>query len=161
LDRTRHENDAEHSWHLAMMALILLEYANDKTIDLLRVLKMVLIHDLVEIDAGDTSAYDDKGQEEKYDRELAAANRLFGMLPEDQRNELFELWQEFEERKTSESLFAAALDRLSPLLLNYHPVERFNKSSFICCRISTAKRPNSGPGLCLRAQTKKSSPSKL
>jgi putative hydrolase of HD superfamily len=120
LDRSRHENDAEHSWHLAMMALILLEHANDKTIDLLRVLKMVLVHDLVEIDAGDTSAYDDKGQEEKYDREMAAANRLFGMLPEDQRNELFELWQEFEERKTSESQFAAALDRLSPLLLNYH-----------------------------------------
>lgn len=120
LDRSRNENDAEHSWHLAMMALILLEHANDKSIDLLHVLKMVLVHDLVEIDAGDVSAYDEEGQKEKQIRELAAAKRLLGMLPEDQRNELFELWQEFEERKTSESQFASAIDRLSPLLQNYY-----------------------------------------
>ncbi|MGZ4031130.1 MAG: HD domain-containing protein [Tumebacillaceae bacterium] len=120
IDRTRNENDAEHSWHLAMMALVLYEHANDKTIDLLRVLKMVLIHDIVEIDAGDTSPYDKVGLEDKHDREIAAANRIFGLLPDDQRAEMYEIWQEFEEKTTSESKFAHAIDRLAPLLLNYH-----------------------------------------
>jgi putative hydrolases of HD superfamily len=120
IDRSRNENDAEHSWQLAMMALILFEHANDQSIDLLRVLKMVLIHDLVEIDAGDVSAYDEKGQTDKQVRELAAAHRIFGILPEGQCDELFELWQEFEEKETSASRFATAVDRLAPLLINYH-----------------------------------------
>ncbi|MFD0712733.1 HD domain-containing protein [Paenibacillus sp. GCM10027626] len=119
-DRSRQENDAEHSWHLAMMAVVLLEHANAKSIDPLRVIKMVLVHDLVEIDAGDTFAYDDAGHEDKYDRELAAAERIFGILPEEQGCELMELWQEFEARATPESQFAAAIDRLAPMLLNYY-----------------------------------------
>lgn len=120
LDRSRNENDAEHSWHLAMMAVVLYEHANNKSLDLLRVIKMVLVHDVVEIDAGDTFAYDLEGHKEKYNKEFSAANRLFGILPIDQRDELFNLWIEFEERKTPESQFAAAIDRLAPLLLNYY-----------------------------------------
>jgi putative hydrolase of HD superfamily len=116
----RHENDAEHSWHLAMMAFILYEHTNEKDVDLLRVIKMVLIHDIVEIDAGDTFAYDEKGYEDKEEREQKAANRIFNLLPEDIANELFDLWEEFETRQTKEAKFAAALDRLNPLLLNYH-----------------------------------------
>jgi len=120
IDKTRNENDAEHSWQLAMMAVVLLEHANTKVIDPLRVIKMLLIHDLVEIDAGDTFAYDDVGHEDKYERELAAAERIFGLLPDDQSVELLTLWKEFEERETAEAKFAAALDRLAPMLLNYH-----------------------------------------
>jgi putative hydrolase of HD superfamily len=115
---SRYENDAEHSWHLAMMAMILHEHANEK-IDLLKVLKLVLIHDLVEIDAGDTFAYDIRGREDKYEREDAAARRLFSILPEAQRDELYGLWQEFELRETIEAKFASALDSLQPLLHNY------------------------------------------
>jgi putative hydrolases of HD superfamily len=116
----RYENDAEHSWHLAMMAFILLEHSNEKNIDLLKVIKMVLIHDIVEIDAGDTFAYDDKGYEDKAEREQKAANRIFNILPQDQSKELFDLWEEFEKRETNEAKFATALDRLNPLLLNYN-----------------------------------------
>lgn len=116
----RHENDAEHSWHLAMMAFILHEHSNEKDIDLLKAIKMVLVHDIVEIDAGDTFAYDEKGYEDKAEREQMAANRIFNILPEDQSKELFDLWEEFEAQETKEAKFAAALDRLNPLLLNYH-----------------------------------------
>jgi len=118
-DKSRHENDAEHSWHLAVMAMLLSEYANEQNIELLRVIKMVLIHDLVEIDAGDTFCYDEKGNMDKAEREQAAAKRLFHMLPEDQANELHALWEEFELGSTPEARFAAALDRLQPLLHNY------------------------------------------
>jgi len=120
IDKTRNENDAEHSWQLAMMAVVLLEHANTKVIDPLRVIKMLLIHDVVEIDAGDTFAYDDTGHEDKYERELAAAERIFGLLPDDQSGELLALWKEFEARETAEAKFAAALDRLAPMLLNYY-----------------------------------------
>lgn len=120
LDRSRTENDAEHSWHLAMMAILLSEYANEQGIDIFRVVKMVLVHDLVEIDAGDTFAYDEKGHEDKEERELQAADRLFNLLPQDQAKEIYDLWREFEERHTAESRFAASLDRLQPLLHNYH-----------------------------------------
>lgn len=116
----RNENDAEHSWHLAIMAIILSEYTVAKEIDILKVIKMVLIHDLVEIDAGDTFCYDEKANEDKEIREQKAAKRLFNILPSDQCNEIFELWREFEERKTSEADFAACLDRFQPLLLNYN-----------------------------------------
>jgi putative hydrolase of HD superfamily len=114
----RFENDAEHTWHLAVMAMLLAEHANEPDLNMLKVFKMLLIHDVVEIDAGDTFAYDDKGLEGKYEREQAAANRLFGLLPEDQRDECMRLWEEFEARGTGEAKFAAAVDRLQPLLLN-------------------------------------------
>lgn len=113
----RNENDAEHSWHLAMMALLLSEYSRED-IELIRVVKMVLIHDLVEIDAGDTDCYDEKGYEDKEEREMKAAQRLFYLLPEDQAREIWELWREFEELNTPESRFAACLDRFQPLILN-------------------------------------------
>ena len=119
LDTSRRENDAEHSWHLAMLAILLHEYAAEDAIDLLRVLKMILIHDIVEIDAGDTYCYDEKANEDKEQRERRAADRLFGLLPADQRDEFQALWEEFEAMNSPESKFAAALDRFQPLLLNY------------------------------------------
>ncbi|NLF70203.1 MAG: HD domain-containing protein [Candidatus Anammoximicrobium sp.] len=118
-DKSRRENDAEHSWHLGMMAILLLEHAQQPQLDLLRVLKMVLIHDLVEIDAGDTFAYDSVGALDKAERETAAADRLFGLLPPDQAAEFRALWEEFESRQTAEAKFAAALDRFQPMLHNY------------------------------------------
>lgn len=117
---TRNENDAEHSWHLAVMAMLLSEYAAEKNIDILHVIKMVLIHDLVEIHAGDTFCYDEKGYEDKAEREQKAADRLFNILPSDQAQEIMELWREFEEMRTPEAAFAASLDRFQPLLLNYN-----------------------------------------
>ncbi|MGE5613574.1 MAG: HD domain-containing protein [Bacillota bacterium] len=116
----RNENDAEHSWHLAVMAFLLSEYSADKSIDILKVIKMVLVHDIVEIDAGDTFCYDEKGYEGKEERERKAAERLFAILPSDQAQEMMELWREFEELDTPESRFAACLDRFQPLLLNYN-----------------------------------------
>lgn len=113
----RKENDAEHSFHLALMTALLSEYSNEP-IDVLKTMKMVLIHDVVEIDAGDTYCYDPKGAQTKRNREVAAADRLFGLLPEDMRDEYRGLWDEFERRDTPESKFAAAMDRMQPLLLN-------------------------------------------
>ena len=113
----RKENDAEHSWHLALMAVFLSEYAKEP-VDVLQVIKMVLIHDLVEIDAGDTYLYDEAGNGTKAAREQKAAERIFNILPGDQAEELFKLWQEFEDRKTPESKFANTLDRIQPVLLN-------------------------------------------
>jgi putative hydrolase of HD superfamily len=120
MDNSRHEDDVEHSWHLAMMVLLLSEYANSEKIDILHVLKMVLIHDIVEIDAGDTFCYDEEGEKGRLSREIKAAERLFSILPEDQADELRTIWEEFEERKTPEARFAASLDRLQPLLCNYY-----------------------------------------
>jgi len=117
-DKSRRENDAEHSWHLALMAFLLAEHTNEK-VDVLKVIKMVLVHDLVEIDAGDTYCYDQKANLDKRDREEKCAERLFRMLPEDQCNEIYELWEEFEKMETPEAKYAAVLDRLQPLLLNY------------------------------------------
>lgn len=119
IDDRRPENDAEHSWHLALMALLLQEYA-EGDVDVGRVMAMHVIHDLVEIHAGDTFAYDEAGHRDKEEREQAAAERLFGLLPEDQCAAVRALWDEFEERRTPEARYAAALDRLQPLLLNYH-----------------------------------------
>lgn len=116
-DKNRKENDAEHSWHIALMAYLLQEYAEDP-VDVGRVMLMVLIHDLVEIDAGDTYAYDTKGAETKRVREEAAADRIFGILPEDQRTHLRELWEEFEEYQTADAKYAHLLDNFQPLLLN-------------------------------------------
>ena len=116
----RYENDAEHSWHLAVMAILLAEYAEGADVDILKVLRMVLVHDLVEIDAGDTYCYDEEAAKDKLERETRAADRIFALLPDDQGRELRALWDEFEEAATPESRFANALDRLQPLLLNYH-----------------------------------------
>ncbi|WP_419664006.1 putative metal-dependent phosphohydrolase [Desulfosarcina variabilis str. Montpellier] len=117
-DASRQENDAEHSWHLALMALVLGEYAKENTLDLLHVIRMVLIHDLVEIDAGDTYCYDSAGYTDKAQRETAAAERIFNLLPPDQASEFRALWDEFEAGKTAEARFANALDRLQPLMHN-------------------------------------------
>ena len=114
----RKENDAEHSWHLALMGMLLNEHANEQ-IDILRVIKMVLIHDLVEIDAGDTYAYDIEGNDTKRRREVAAAERLFHLLPEDQEKDMWELWEEFEAGKSPEARFALALDKVQPVMLNH------------------------------------------
>lgn len=116
-DGSRKENDAEHSWHLALMCLLLREYANEP-IDVLHTMTMVLIHDLIEIDAGDTYAYDAAGEKTKQVRELAAAERIFALLPPDQAAYLRALWDEFEAGESPEAKFAATLDRLQPLLLN-------------------------------------------
>lgn len=116
-DKSRKENDAEHSWHIALMAYLLQEYA-EEPVDAGRVVLMVLAHDLVEIDAGDTYAYDAKAAETKREREVAAADRIFGILPEDQGKYLRELWEEFEEYKTPDAKYAHLLDNFQPLLLN-------------------------------------------
>jgi putative hydrolases of HD superfamily len=113
----RNENDAEHSWHLALMALVLSEHAN-QAIDLLKVLKMVLIHDLVEIDAGDTFLYDSHKSHSNTEEERIAAARIFGILPQEQAVEMIAIWEEFEEGQTQEAKFARAMDRLEPLLQN-------------------------------------------
>ena len=117
-DGSRRENDAEHSWHLAMMAMILEEYSADK-VDIGRVLKIALVHDLVEVYAGDTFAYDTKGYEDKEEREIQAAEQLFGMLDPAQGAEIRALWDEFEAKSTPEAVYANAIDRLQPLILNY------------------------------------------
>jgi len=118
LHADRHENSAEHSWHLAIAALLLAEYAN-QPVDTSRVIRMALVHDLVEIDAGDTFIYDTAGNLEKATKEEKAAERIFGLLPSDQRDAWRGLWKELEQRETVEAKFANALDRLLPVLHNY------------------------------------------
>jgi len=119
MDASRNENSAEHSWHLANMAMLFTEYAAGP-VDLTRVLKMLLVHDIVEIDAGDTFAYDKVNVATQNEREQRAADRLFGLLPEEQGRELRSLWEEFEHKQTAESKYANALDRLQPLMQNFH-----------------------------------------
>jgi putative hydrolase of HD superfamily len=118
LDRSRVENDAEHTWQLALMAMVLSEHSREP-VDLLRVLKMLLIHDIVEIDAGDTFAYDSVGLASQVERELKAADRIFALLPDDQAKEFRALWDEFELKASNEARFANAMDRLQPLLHNF------------------------------------------
>ncbi len=113
----RNENDAEHSWHLAMMALVLAEHSNEP-VDILKVIKMLLIHDIVEIDAGDTFIYDTQKDHSNTDEERLAANRIFGLLPGKQARELIAIWEEFEAGETKEAKFARSMDRLEPLLQN-------------------------------------------
>jgi putative hydrolases of HD superfamily len=119
MDASRNENSAEHSWHLATMAILLKEYSAEP-VNLTRVLKMLLVHDVVEIDAGDTFAYDVVNVATQSEREQRAADRLFGLLPAEQRDELRSLWEEFEHRATPESKYSNALDRLQPLMQNFH-----------------------------------------
>lgn len=113
----RPENDAEHSWHLAMMTIVLAGHS-DTPVDVLKVLKMVLIHDIVEIDAGDTFIYDTQKSHTNTDNETIAAKRIFGLLPDEQAEELIAIWQEFEEGQSNEAKFAKTMDRLEPLLQN-------------------------------------------
>ena len=113
----RNENDAEHSWHLSLMALVLAGHAN-QPVDLLKVIKMLLIHDIVEIDAGDTFIYDTQKSHDNTAEEREAANRIFGLLPNDQASDLIAVWEEFEAGQTDEAKFARAMDRLEPLLQN-------------------------------------------
>lgn len=113
----RRENDAEHAWHMAMMIYLLREYANEP-IDLAKTMMMALIHDIVEIDAGDTYAYDEQGLATQHEREQKAADRIFGLLPDDQRDELRALFEEFEALDTPEARFAKTMDNFQPLLLN-------------------------------------------
>lgn len=114
----RAENDAEHSWHLCLCVIVLAEHANSPALDVLRVLRMLILHDLVEIDAGDTFAYDTARLAGQHEREARAAERIFGLLPADQAQEFRALWDEFEARVTPEAKFAAAVDRFQPMLLN-------------------------------------------
>ena len=116
-DGNRQENDAEHSWHMAIMAFLLKEYAQEE-VDIMRVVLMVLIHDLVEIDAGDTYAYDLDGLQTKREREVKAAERIFGLLPKDQEEQFRELWDEFEAYESAEAKYAHMLDNFQPLMLN-------------------------------------------
>ena len=116
-DGKRKENDAEHSWHLALMAVLLKEYAPEE-VDLSKVIPMVLIHDLVEIDAGDTYAYDEEGQKTQHERESRAADRIYSLLPEDQKKKLRDIWEEFEEGETAEAKFAHTMDNIQPAMLN-------------------------------------------
>jgi putative hydrolase of HD superfamily len=118
INSRRAENDAEHSWHLCLIVITLAEHANWPRLNVLRVLQMLILHDLVEIDAGDTFAYDTLAMAGQHDREAVAADRIFGLLPADQAREFRALWDEFETRQTPEAKFAAAVDRFQPMLLN-------------------------------------------
>jgi putative hydrolase of HD superfamily len=117
VDGSRKENTAEHSWHATMATLILSEYA-DEPVDVLRVVKMMLVHDIVEIDAGDTFAFDEVGYQDKPEREQQAAARIFGLLPAEQGDEYRALWEEFEAAQSSEAKFANAMDQIMPFLHN-------------------------------------------
>ncbi|MCI8804712.1 MAG: HD domain-containing protein [Clostridiales bacterium] len=117
-DGSRHENDAEHSWHLCMLAITLEEYAEEGT-DILKCIKMALIHDIVEIYAGDTYLYDEEGNKDKSEREMKSAEKIYGLLDESQKNEFLRLWREFDEGETKEAVFANILDRIQPITLNY------------------------------------------
>lgn len=116
-DGSRFENDAEHAWHMAVMAILLSEYANEE-IDILKTVSMILIHDIVEIDSGDTYCYDEDGKKTQEEREKKAAERLFNLLPKDQAEKFYALWREFEEKKTPEARFARTMDCVQPTILN-------------------------------------------
>lgn len=116
-DASRKENDAEHAWHMAVMTILLSEYANEE-IDVLKTVTMLLIHDIVEIDAGDTYAYDPEGKKTQKERERKAADRIFHLLPDDQADKMYELWEEFEAQQTPEAKFARTMDNIQPMMLN-------------------------------------------
>lgn len=118
-DQSRRENDAEHSWHLCLMVLLLAEHSNFKDLDTLKVLKMLIIHDIIEIDAGDTYIYDEEAKKTQAQREAKAADRLFGLLPGDQSQAFHDLWIDFETEASDEARFAKAVDRLHPMILNH------------------------------------------
>ena len=136
-DASRKENDAEHSWHLALMAVLLKEYSNEE-VDLAKVIPMVLIHDLVEIDAGDTYAYDEAGAKTKRERETKAADRIFGLLPSDQGTWLRELWEEFEAYETAEAKFAHVLDNAQPFFSMMHQMDEAGQN-MVCTKARYTK----------------------
>jgi putative hydrolase of HD superfamily len=119
LDRSRRENSVEHSWHIAVSAMIFCEYADTDVVDLGRVIRMLLLHDLVEIDAGDTYCYDEQAGADQHERERRAAERIFGLLPADQARDFRGLWDEFEDAETPEARYAHAMDRFQAFLHNY------------------------------------------
>ncbi len=119
MDASRKENDAEHTWHMAMGAMILSEYANEENLDMLKVFQMILLHDIVEIDAGDTFAYANVNMQEKAEKEKRAAERIFGLLPADLAEKLIKTWNEYEAADTPEAQFAQAMDSFMPILHNY------------------------------------------
>ena len=120
IDKSRNENTAEHSWHVSLMAIVLSGFSNDDGLDALKVVKMLLVHDIVEIDAGDTFLYDEESNHSKEAKESDAAKRIFGLLPESIGKNLFGLWEEFEARQSPEAKFAASLDSLQPLMNHLH-----------------------------------------
>jgi putative hydrolase of HD superfamily len=137
----RRENSAEHSWHVAVTALVLAEYANGP-VDISRAVRMLLLHDVVEVDAGDTYVYDAVARAAQAEREARAADRLFGMLPADQGSELRGMWEEFERRESAEARFAAAVDRLMPLMHNYFTAGRsWREHSITADRVIERSRP--------------------
>ena len=119
MDASRKENDAEHSWHMAVCAMALVEYSNCEVIDMLKVFKMILLHDIVEIDSGDVFAYGNVDWQQKAEKERKAAKRIFGLLPDEQANEFMCIWNEYEGCETEESKFAQAMDSFMPILHNY------------------------------------------
>ncbi|MGD2072293.1 MAG: HD domain-containing protein [Candidatus Thorarchaeota archaeon] len=142
VDRSRQENVSEHSWHIAVMAFILAEYSNESNLDILRVIKMLLVHDLVEIDAGDTFLYDANGNHDKHEREHKAAERIFGLLPDEQAEELRAIWEEFEAHASPESKFARALDSLQPVLMAfYNEGWSWKKHGLVKSQILEKKKP--------------------
>jgi len=143
-DGSRPETDAEHSWHLALMAMVLHEYAYSPEVDINRVIRMALVHDIVEVYAGDTFCYDESANKDKEEREAKAADRIFGMLPEDQGKEYRKLWEEFDAMETPDAIYAAAIDRFQPFINNYVTEGHTWKlgdvtSSKVYKRISTVK----------------------
>ncbi len=119
-DKSRTENDAEHSWHVALLAMLFADRIAEKNLNLERILRMLLIHDIVEVEAGDTYAFDVNACKDKKERECKAADHLFGLLPEEQGAEFKALWLEFDEEKTPEARFAVVMDHVHPFLLNYY-----------------------------------------
>lgn len=149
----RYENDAEHSWHICVMAAVLSEYANTE-VDILRVIKMLLIHDIVEIDAGDVIVYDK--DEEYAKKEQAAAKRIFGILPSEQEREFHGLWKEFEQRQTPEAKYAASVDRLEPILQNlYRDGADWRKNGITLERIMDNREEVAGGSEALWTHVKK------
>ncbi len=119
IDDSRRENVAEHSWHSILLAQVFFEYADNKTeLDLLHIIRMITIHDLVEIYAGDTFIFDENGYQDKFERENDAAGKIFGLLPSDQGKEMYDLWLEFEQETTPNAIFACAIDKIMPVMLN-------------------------------------------
>ncbi|HOV12899.1 MAG TPA: HD domain-containing protein [Spirochaetota bacterium] len=119
IDKSRDENSAEHSWHISLMAIVLQDYYPHEELDINKVVRMLLVHDIVEIDAGDTFLYDEDGNDKKENKEKNAANRIFGLLPDKQKNEFIDLWEEFEMKKTHEAIYASVIDNLQPLINHY------------------------------------------
>ncbi len=147
-DDSRRENSAEHSWHSILMAQILFEYADNKNeLDLLHIIKMITIHDIVEVYAGDTFMYDVEGYKDKFDRENKAAIEIFGLLPEDQRKEYYELWLEFENEETPNAQFAAMTDKMMPVIINtYNGGTSWREANISCEQvIESQKNIANGP----------------